>query len=60
VNTKHNAPRKIELNREGEVVTIATFRISRDTWLQYRDLVDSEARTPSADLRRYIESRLAA
>lgn len=59
MNTNRNTPRRIELNRDGEVITVASFRIPRETWQAYRDLIDSEHRTPSADLRRYVEGRLA-
>lgn len=52
--------RRVELDRNGEVITVASFRIPRSTWQRYRELVDAEARTTSADLRRYIEERLAA
>lgn len=60
MDTKRKAPRSIEVNRDGVVVQVASFRLPRETWLRYREIIEAEARTTSADLRRYVEQRIDA
>lgn len=47
------------MDRNGEIVQTASFRIPRDTWQRFREIVASEHRSTSDDLRRYIEGRIA-